>query len=156
MCCKITYSSLHSCSSSNTKERATDRWETLQARTGQFSKFIYTHAPTLCIPENCYVSMKKKKSWHLSIKNKAPPPDHTKLVKSRKKSLVFIKSETQPGVRSTSRHIQPGCHQRTCTAGSSPHEWSQSQNLPQSPHARRIQISCPLSLWSSWQHSGEH
>lgn len=58
-------------------------------------------------------------------------------------------------VRSTSKRKQLGCLQKTCTAGSSPHGWSRNQSLHQSLHAKRNQTSCPLSLWSSWQHSEE-
>lgn len=116
---------------------------------------LYAHTHQVYVSHGTVTSVWKKKSWRLTIKNKAPPPDCTKPVKRRKKSLVCSESGNRPDVRSTSRHTRPGCHQRTCTADSSPREWSQSQNLPQSPHARRTQISCPSSLWSSWQRSGE-
>lgn len=135
------------------KEPQTDEKSHKQGQESLASFYAHTHQ--LYVSHGTVSQYEKNHSWRLTIKNKAPPPDCTKSVKRRKKSLIWNKSETQPDVRSTSRHTQPSCHQRTCTVDSSPHEWSQSQKLPRSPHARRTQISCPSSLWSSWQHSGE-
>lgn len=86
---------------------------------GRRGKFIHI-CTNYTYPMELLHRYEKKSLDVLTIKNKAPPPGRTKPVKRRKKSLARSGSGSWPDVRSTSRHTQPGCHRRTCTAGSSP------------------------------------